>query len=852
MCRHGVVALAEPAGKLPQKARQPANLELAAKAADRTPARSPLAYEDDPGILVQWTPVDLALPAMAEPPERLRQILEDAGVRTRVQGELPQLVHFKPNRRAVLRYGDHFVKIYADDKAYERAVAGMLAADALPMRSARCDAAIPDLRLTAQSFVEGAPPAGPVEAAPAAGAFLAMLHGTPNDTVRVTPPSHRLESATASARLLASIEPRLEQRLRGLLRRLEESMPDEPLVLSHGDFHARQMLELDGDYGVIDFDASCRAPAALDMATYISSLVRGLDDLPAGMAALDVLGEAYGRTAGRRSLVPDLRAAAPRLDPVSRLPRELAGAGRGARALRGDGARLMTRPSAENVRGAIPRDERLPQIAVLLDADAMALTLARSLGRDDPLGPVDVRYIRYRPGKNLCVHYVVDVDGAEQHAVAMASSKYDLSLDAADPVYDARIALVAGRTPAARPLLYDADAQALLQWLPFDIDMPALAEPASALRERLAACGVDIPVDRAELTLLQYRPRRRAALRLGDHVVKVYRYEQDFSDGVAGLEAARRLGGLRTAQGEAVVDDLRLTVQEWLPGAPPARRAEFAREAGEVLRELHGHEARRPPAAAPVGAARGGRDRCRDGLVDRPVARATCPERIAGARATGARSGRRVRHLAWGLPRRAVARAVRRPRADRSRPARLGAAGARSRQLRRSPHPEGRARPLGRVDRARGPRRGLRQPAALARVVPRGLDPAPLARAVPQLRARLAGADGGHGRRGRGRPPAVIDRDLLCTLLEPLLGAPVELEMLKEKPGRRATMRARGSRRSAIVKVYASQRAATVAARIRGLAGGPDEPIVPEVLLLDEALHLVVLSEVPGVPLTAR
>ncbi|HMG98057.1 MAG TPA: aminoglycoside phosphotransferase family protein, partial [Gaiellales bacterium] len=132
-------------------------------------------------------------------------------------------------------------------------------------------------------------------AAPDAGAFLAMLHGTPNDTVRVTPPSHRLESATASVRLLASIAPELEQRLGVLLRRLEERMPDEPLVLSHGDFHARQMLELDGDYGVIDFDASCRAPAALDLATYISSLVRGIDDLPAGMAALDVLREAYGR-----------------------------------------------------------------------------------------------------------------------------------------------------------------------------------------------------------------------------------------------------------------------------------------------------------------------------------------------------------------------------------------------------------------------------------------------------------------------------------------------------------------------------------------------------------------------------
>lgn len=96
----------------------------------------------------------------------------------------------------------------------------------------------------------------------------------------------------------------------------------------------------------------------------------------------------------------------------------------------------------------------------------------------------------------------------------------------------------------------------------------------------------------------------------------------------------------------------------------------------------------------------------------------------------------------------------------------------------------------------------------------------------------------------------MIERDQLCTLLAPLLGAEVELEMLKDKPGRRATLRARGSRRTAIVKVYASQRAPTVAARIGGLAGGPDEPLVPEVILLDEGLHLVVLSEVPGVPLT--
>jgi len=86
-------------------------------------------------------------------------------------------------------------------------------------------------------------------------------------------------------------------------------------------------------------------------------------------------------------------------------------------------------------------------------------------------------------------------------------------------------------------------------------------------------------------------------------------------------------------------------------------------------------------------------------------------------------------------------------------------------------------------------------------------------------------------------------------LLEPVLGAPVALEELKHKPGKRTTLRARGARRNAIVKVYASTRAPTVAARIAALAAGPDDVEVPEVLVCDPERHLVVLSEVPGVPL---
>jgi SAM-dependent methyltransferase len=86
-------------------------------------------------------------------------------------------------------------------------------------------------------------------------------------------------------------------------------------------------------------------------------------------------------------------------------------------------------------------------------------------------------------------------------------------------------------------------------------------------------------------------------------------------------------------------------------------------------------------------------------------------------------------------------------------------------------------------------------------------------------------------------------------LIEEVVGPPVALEQLKEKAGRRRTLRAVGSRRTAIVKAYESERAPVVAARIAALSGGPPEPVVPEVLGMDAGRRLVVLSDVPGTPL---
>jgi len=85
-------------------------------------------------------------------------------------------------------------------------------------------------------------------------------------------------------------------------------------------------------------------------------------------------------------------------------------------------------------------------------------------------------------------------------------------------------------------------------------------------------------------------------------------------------------------------------------------------------------------------------------------------------------------------------------------------------------------------------------------------------------------------------------------LLEPLLGAPVALDELKHKAGRRRTLRASGPAGTAIVKVYASERAPVVASRIAALGDGPREPEVPRVLVVEPARHLLVLSDLRGIP----
>ena len=86
-------------------------------------------------------------------------------------------------------------------------------------------------------------------------------------------------------------------------------------------------------------------------------------------------------------------------------------------------------------------------------------------------------------------------------------------------------------------------------------------------------------------------------------------------------------------------------------------------------------------------------------------------------------------------------------------------------------------------------------------------------------------------------------------VVERCVGAPVSYEELAHRPGERLTLRARGPRGSAIVKLYPAGRIDDVARTLEALADGPPVLEVPRVLGLDRPAHVLVVSDLRGMPL---
>lgn len=290
---HDAFALADAGTDLAAKAEAPESVSLVAKLEGRTAALTPLAYEKELDALVQWLPLDLALPAMAEPPERVHGKLLAAGLEIDAD-DLPRSVKHKPMTRGVLRTREHFAKTYPDHDSFAESVRALEASASLPFPTARCTAVVPELLLAAQSVVPGSRPSDPATIAPVAGALLSVLHTTSRTDLPVELPQSRLKRAVKQAHVLATIVPGLAPRLEKFRQRLAERLPTDELVTSHGGFHASQLLQSNGELGVVDFDGMCLAPAALDLGSYVASTIERPDDLPRAADTLEALIAAYG------------------------------------------------------------------------------------------------------------------------------------------------------------------------------------------------------------------------------------------------------------------------------------------------------------------------------------------------------------------------------------------------------------------------------------------------------------------------------------------------------------------------------------------------------------------------------
>ncbi|MGH2715250.1 MAG: ABC transporter transmembrane domain-containing protein [Thermoleophilaceae bacterium] len=259
---------------------------------------------------------------------------------------------------------------------------------------------------------------------------------------------------------------------------------------------------------------------------------------------------------------------------------------------------VRRRPARRAEGTHVPADHALPHMGELLAPDVMAEVLARSLGEDAPPPDVRVRYLRYKPETNLVVHYDVGVGGRWHHATAMIA-RGDLARRARKSENLALADMVDGRSPAEHPLFYEPGLRALVQWLPLDLSLSALALPPPERDQRLRSAGVRLNGPAGEPSLLAYKPRRRAVVRLDRHVLKYYASQRAFEGALAGLRASSGLS-VPTPGWEAGIPDLLLTVQPHVSGPAFASPAAAAGVAGAVLARLHAGGAAGVRAFAPA------------------------------------------------------------------------------------------------------------------------------------------------------------------------------------------------------------------------------------------------------------
>jgi hypothetical protein len=245
-------------------------------------ASAGLSWEADERALVQWYPVDVALPALAVPPEELA-------------GEGPsRLLGYKPLERATLRVGSRVVKLYRSRHKLRRAVTALETLTESGIPGTELLEVSETFSATMHPFVPGGTPdtlGGAVRAA----ALVRRLHDVAPRELEVVGANRRLDAAARSGAVVAAVAPVLRRRVSLLIGRLERSLPSVvEHVTAHGDFEPGQIVESD-ELALVDLDDCCATSRADDLGWYAAHAARGHDGDPEAVAqVVDALVEGYG------------------------------------------------------------------------------------------------------------------------------------------------------------------------------------------------------------------------------------------------------------------------------------------------------------------------------------------------------------------------------------------------------------------------------------------------------------------------------------------------------------------------------------------------------------------------------
>jgi ABC-type multidrug transport system fused ATPase/permease subunit len=319
--RHEAVITAGGDGALQEVAGDPRHLATARAVDGRTPAATPLSYDDGARALVQWLPLDLALPLLCVAPDVLAAHLRELGIDLGAAPVEPVRQSYTPGHRATVRVGDHVLRGYGAEDAFARALAGWRIASGgvigrvpgprrwgglvRPLQRRRdlvgpeqpmtavFEGALPRLRATTQLVMDGTSAGSAAHAAHAAGSLLRRIHGLRAEGLQERSVADTLDAARRSADLLRVVDPAVGAQVERLLERLSRRAPDAGRqVTSHGDFHVSELIRRDGELAVLSVDDACRAAPARDLATFAADAASREQADPARV--LDALVEGYG------------------------------------------------------------------------------------------------------------------------------------------------------------------------------------------------------------------------------------------------------------------------------------------------------------------------------------------------------------------------------------------------------------------------------------------------------------------------------------------------------------------------------------------------------------------------------